>query len=346
MKLSGILIMLLLVFAFTSLQNVRADEADEAYKTGLKYYNGDGVKQDFIAAMEWFKKAADQGNAEAQCKIGSMYENGDGVKQDFIAALEWFKKAADQGNAEAGKNIERLRQKIHARNEMREDVKISPFVKTPSRKKIVVGDHLTFSQRFPIHHSGAAAPPPPVKRSPETVEQALKRLKFGNIAFNAPLKINFDQTVTIQLLLSLTTPIDELKQMIEAVGEKEGTRIQVSDRMEARLSGPNFEITAITPELQAVTGTAVTAWKWDVKPKSEGQQILHLTLSVLINVDGKSTTRAIRTFDKQIEIEVTPVQRVVWFLKAYWPVLFTAIVIPVLVWLWKRRKGSNPSAVG
>ncbi len=35
MKFLGITMMVLLVFAFTGLQDVRADEADEAFKTGL-----------------------------------------------------------------------------------------------------------------------------------------------------------------------------------------------------------------------------------------------------------------------------------------------------------------------
>jgi TPR repeat protein len=74
MKLSGILMMGLLVFAFTGLQDVRADEAEEAYKTGLKYYNGNGVTKDYTEAMRWFRKAADQGNARAQYNIGVLYD--------------------------------------------------------------------------------------------------------------------------------------------------------------------------------------------------------------------------------------------------------------------------------
>jgi hypothetical protein len=341
MKVSSVFMILLLVSTFTGLQDVRADEADEAYKTGLRYYNGDGVKQDFTAAMEWFKKAADQGNAEAQCKIGSMYENGDGVPRDYAEAVKWYRKAADQGNAEAEKNIERLRQKINARKEMRKDLKISPFVKKPPREKIVGADPGN-PPRFP----SAAAGPPRVKRSPETVDEALKGLNLGNIAFNVPRAINFYETAAIQLRLSLATPIDKLKQLIEAVGEKEGASIQVSDRMEARLSGPHFTIIAITPEIQAVTETADTEWRWDVKPITEGQQILHLTLSVLIKVHGESTQRAIRTFDKQIEVKVTSVQQVVSFVKNNWQWLWAVIVLPVLGWLCRRRKGPKSSAVG
>ena len=106
MKVLGILMMLLLVFAFTSLQDVRANEADEAYQTGLKYYNGEGdVKQDYAKALGWFRKAADRGNAKAQNVIGGMYYSGKGVTQDYQKAMKWFRKAADQGYAESQHNV-------------------------------------------------------------------------------------------------------------------------------------------------------------------------------------------------------------------------------------------------
>ena len=51
--------------------------------------------------MEWYEKAAKQGNADAQRYLGSMYNNGDGVKQSYKKAGEWYAKAAKQGNADA-----------------------------------------------------------------------------------------------------------------------------------------------------------------------------------------------------------------------------------------------------
>jgi TPR repeat protein len=103
--LGGLVIGLILICAFTGLQDVRANEADEAYKTGLKYYKGEGVKQDYTEAIKWFRKAADQGYAKAQLNIGWMYEKGEGVSQDYTEAMKWYRKAADQGDAEAQSNI-------------------------------------------------------------------------------------------------------------------------------------------------------------------------------------------------------------------------------------------------
>ncbi|HEX6094727.1 MAG TPA: tetratricopeptide repeat protein [Thermoanaerobaculia bacterium] len=49
-------------------------------------------------AMEFFKQAADKGNAEAMHFAGLMYEEGKGVAADPAAAAEWFRRAADKGH--------------------------------------------------------------------------------------------------------------------------------------------------------------------------------------------------------------------------------------------------------
>lgn len=59
-------------------------------------------------------------------------------------------------------------------------------------------------------------------------------------------------------------------------------KIKVSNRMEARLSGYQFKITAITPEIQAVSQQQITSWSWEVIPKKEGDHNLHLTISALL----------------------------------------------------------------
>ena len=47
------------------------------------------------------RKAAEQGDADAQSSLGYMYRKGQGVTQDDAEAVNWTRKAADQGNAEA-----------------------------------------------------------------------------------------------------------------------------------------------------------------------------------------------------------------------------------------------------
>ncbi len=78
---------------------------------GELYTNGYGVRQDYAAALGWFKKSAEKGNAEAQYNIGIFYFNGYGVFADPAHALVWFQKSADGGNLIAARmvlNVKRL----------------------------------------------------------------------------------------------------------------------------------------------------------------------------------------------------------------------------------------------
>ena len=49
-----------------------------------------------IAAL---RELAEAGDADAQTELGERYEHGRGVGQDYVVALSWFRRAADQGHA-------------------------------------------------------------------------------------------------------------------------------------------------------------------------------------------------------------------------------------------------------
>ena len=188
---------------------------------------------------------------------------------------------------------------------------------------------------------------PPIAKSPppssplESVDRILASMDWANIAFNSPQKINLVETAQIQLLLSLQKPMDELRAAITAAGAREGARVRVSNRMEARLSGTNFQIIAITTEEQAVGSMDTVEWKWEIKPTASGRHSLHLTLTALFSVDGAATRRAVRTFDRTIEVEVTAGQWASEFLGKNWQWLWAALLLPMAGWLWKRWKGKN-----
>lgn len=73
---------------------------------GLMYKKGCGVNQNVTEAVNWYKKAAEQGDVVAQNALGMMYRYyNSGVEQDSYKAFELFKKAANQGYAVAQNNI-------------------------------------------------------------------------------------------------------------------------------------------------------------------------------------------------------------------------------------------------
>jgi len=56
-------------------------------------------------AAEYYRMAADQGHARAQCYLGVCFRDGDGEAQDDAEAVRFFKLAADQGCTTAEYNL-------------------------------------------------------------------------------------------------------------------------------------------------------------------------------------------------------------------------------------------------
>jgi TPR repeat protein len=56
---------------------------------------------DYVAALRWYRQAAEQGNAEAQFHLAQMYEAGQGTPVDDQEALRWLREASRQGDLRA-----------------------------------------------------------------------------------------------------------------------------------------------------------------------------------------------------------------------------------------------------
>ena len=69
------------------------------------YANGLGVPKEHAEAVNWYRRAADQGYASAQSNLGLMYAKGEGVPKDDAEAVKWYRSAAEQGNATAQFNL-------------------------------------------------------------------------------------------------------------------------------------------------------------------------------------------------------------------------------------------------
>ena len=64
---------------------------------GWMYSLGEVIPKDDEEAGKWYLKAAEQGNALAQYNLGYMYQHGEGVPEDDEEAVKWYRKAAEQG---------------------------------------------------------------------------------------------------------------------------------------------------------------------------------------------------------------------------------------------------------
>lgn len=73
------------------------DDGNGCMQMGILYYNGQGVQRDLNRARELSDKSCKL-NYEYGCiMLGSIYHNGDGVQKDLSKAKEYYGKACDMG---------------------------------------------------------------------------------------------------------------------------------------------------------------------------------------------------------------------------------------------------------
>lgn len=76
-------------------------EAQYLYAEALRKggYENDSIPKDIAEALNWYRKAAEQGVEQTQIHLGKCYDYGLGVESNMAEAMKWYKKAADQGSA-------------------------------------------------------------------------------------------------------------------------------------------------------------------------------------------------------------------------------------------------------
>ena len=80
-------------------------KAQAQFMLGVMLEQGRGVAQNLADAARWYRRAAEQEDVTAQLNLGACYELGRGVPQDQAQAVAWYRRAADQGEARAQANL-------------------------------------------------------------------------------------------------------------------------------------------------------------------------------------------------------------------------------------------------
>lgn len=83
-----------------TLTTVLAQERNEDYDIGLRYYKDSPAK-----SVPYLQRAADAGHSGAQVLLGLLYQTGKGVDKNYRIAMELFQKAEEANNPEAVEHI-------------------------------------------------------------------------------------------------------------------------------------------------------------------------------------------------------------------------------------------------
>lgn len=79
---------------------------------GVRYLLGDGVEKDPKQAVDWYRKAARGGYADAIFNLGAAYFNGTSVAIDDSTAFAFFLAAADGGSTAAKDAVARMQAEV------------------------------------------------------------------------------------------------------------------------------------------------------------------------------------------------------------------------------------------
>lgn len=86
-------------------QRALAGDGEAQYQLGNVFARGESGGVDLAQAAEWYRKAGEQGHADALCNYAFLLHAGEGVAKNEEKAYELFEAAANQGQVQAQLNL-------------------------------------------------------------------------------------------------------------------------------------------------------------------------------------------------------------------------------------------------
>jgi Leucine-rich repeat (LRR) protein len=138
----------------------------------------------------------------------------------------------------------------------------------------------------------------------EQLKTILAGLPIGNIIFDAPKDIYYDEKKDVILRISKNVILtDDLSKENQIVKDN----VKISPFMKARLLSDDFKINTLNNEEQIIDDSDFTEWKWSISPeeKLEKDGILRLRITIRIPIDiHREELKDMPIFEKTIAIYV------------------------------------------
>jgi hypothetical protein len=188
-------------------------------------------------------------------------------------------------------------------------------------------------------------PSPPLDINP--LDELLAGLPWGNIAYSVPPSVALDEKVDALLRLSPQKSMTELQATLDAVRPSHFANIKIASRMKAALTSDSagLQIIANDDPVQAVSFSEDTVWSWRIIAREPGSYWLHMTVAILVKIDGEDTYRTINSHEESIFVKATASRRFKRFLVNYWQWIATTLAIPLLIFLYGRFQARRQKSI-
>lgn len=155
-------------------------------------------------------------------------------------------------------------------------------------------------------------PPPATTRSaavqPSSSESFIESLKTVPVAHETPASAEYKRAFDVTLAID-STGDGNAAEALPGRGNVVETEALVSERVEARLSGANFDIKPMSPEIQSLSPLTENVWRWSVTPLSAGN---HDLVFEIYAIDEDSVV-PLRTFRDTVTVNVSGINRAIAF---------------------------------
>jgi hypothetical protein len=157
----------------------------------------------------------------------------------------------------------------------------------------------------------------------ELIERELRSLETGQILYNPPTRVRLGVPERVHVRIGgPAVPESKLRAGFARSEAARQDSLRISPLMTVTLTGVGFEIVPATPAEQFLLPDEPTEWSWTVKGTEPGRNILNL--SARVKLLGQE--RQFKSFDTDIEVWVTRMDRLSMFIAQYWQWLIATVI--------------------
>lgn len=167
------------------------------------------------------------------------------------------------------------------------------------------------------------------------VDEIEAQLTSAAMQFTVPKTVNINDPIHISLAIDPTT---SARQLVISAPSVIVADIKISKIVEAQLLASDFTVIAISPVRQAMSTVEPTIWEWRLTGAKPGSHDIHLSINAIVSIDHDRAEKTVKTFEETVKVEITTRQWLLELVKQYWQWVWSTLLLPAGVWLWKKWK--------
>jgi hypothetical protein len=175
--------------------------------------------------------------------------------------------------------------------------------------------------------------------TPKAREDVLAGLPMGRVLFACPPTMRVQTSERVEVRIS-GDPKEDITSGLQERGVPIEAGAKIAPVMKVTLTPDEdgvFDMKALS-EAEQLTGGTFSQWVWSVTPLKSGTHKLYLTVNVVVDVPGLGPQkREIPVLTQAVQVRTDVTYSTGEFWRKNWQWFTTTLLIPLGLWLWKKR---------